>query len=74
MAEERHATGGFFLYRQLFRLRGDLVKFEARQRDYGQTPQGLMLCFQVLESWSAANTSRSRKAQAAYPSASRARP
>ena len=29
----------------------DNLEFEARQRDYGQTPQGLMLCFQVLESW-----------------------
>lgn len=29
----------------------DSLEFEARQRDYGQMPQGLMLCFQVMESW-----------------------
>ena len=29
----------------------DNLEFEARQRDYGQMPQGLMLCFQVMESW-----------------------
>ena len=29
----------------------DKLEFEARQRDYGQTPQGLVLGFQVLESW-----------------------
>ena len=28
----------------------DNLEFEARQRDYGQMPQGLMLCFQVMES------------------------
>ena len=29
----------------------DNLEFEARQRDYGQTPQGIMLYAQVLESW-----------------------
>ncbi len=29
----------------------DKLEFDARQRDYGQTPQGLVLGFQVLESW-----------------------
>ena len=29
----------------------DNLEFEARQRDYGQMPQGLILGFQVLESW-----------------------
>lgn len=29
----------------------DNLEFEARQRDYGQTPQGIMLYSQVLESW-----------------------
>ncbi len=29
----------------------DNLEFESRQRDYGQMPQGLVLCFQVLESW-----------------------
>ena len=29
----------------------DNLEFEARQRDYGQMPQGIMLGSQVLESW-----------------------
>ena len=29
----------------------DNMEFQARERDYGRMPQGLMFCFQVLESW-----------------------
>lgn len=29
----------------------DNLEFQARQRDYGRMPQGLMLGFQVMESW-----------------------
>jgi len=46
---ERLVQGGLDHRRILAAL--DTLEFEARQRDYGPTPQGLVLGFQVLDSW-----------------------
>ena len=46
---ERLSQGGLDHRRILAVL--DNLEFEARQRDYGQTPQGIMLNLQILESW-----------------------